>query len=75
MSKRQALQRLQDLEVASTSSSSAQSELREAVEAFKTKAETYRIRLEELEIDKVKLERSEAVCTSTLIMCYGVSKD
>ena len=66
---------LQDLEVASTSSSSAQSELREAVEAFKTKAETYRIRLEELEIDKVKLERSEAVCTSNLILYRGLDND
>jgi myosin heavy chain 9/10/11/14 len=47
--------------VTSTSSSSMHSELREAVEAFKTKAETYRIRLEETEIDKVKLARTEAM--------------
>ena len=72
VSKRQALQRLQDLEVASTSSSSAQSELREAVEAFKTKAETYRIRLE---IGKVKIERLETVSTSILIIYNNMKTD
>ena len=40
-----------------------QSELREAAEAFKAKAESYRIRLEETEIDKAKLARAESLRT------------
>ncbi|KAI9457605.1 myosin II heavy chain [Lactarius psammicola] len=58
--RRQVLARLSELQVSSISSSAAQSELREAVEAFRVKADTYRAKLEAAEIEKVKVSRAEA---------------
>ncbi|TFY78541.1 hypothetical protein EWM64_g5472 [Hericium alpestre] len=58
--RRQAQARLQELEVTTTTSSTVQSELQEAVNSFKAKADSYRSRLEAVEIEKVKISRQEA---------------
>jgi len=52
---------LSELQVSLASSSAAQSELREAVEAFRVKSESYRAKLEAAEIEKVKVSRAEAL--------------
>jgi myosin protein heavy chain len=52
---------LSELQVSLASSAAAQSELREAVEAFRVKSESYRAKLEAAEIEKVKISRSEAL--------------
>jgi myosin protein heavy chain len=53
---------LSELQVSLASSSAAQSELREAMEAFRAKSESYRAKLEATEIEKAKISRAEAVC-------------
>ncbi|KAI9438540.1 myosin II heavy chain [Lactarius indigo] len=58
--RRQVLEHLSELQVSSISSSAAESELREAVEAFRAKADGYRAKLEAAEIEKVKVSRAEA---------------
>ena len=63
--RRQVQARLSDLQVSSTA---AQSELREAVEAFRSKADMYRAKLEAAEIDKVKASRVEAQSGSTIFL-------
>lgn len=60
--RRQVLAHLSDLQVSSISSTAAQSELREAVDAFRAKAEMYRAKLEAAEIEKVKASRVDAQC-------------
>lgn len=60
--RREVLAHLSDLQVSSISSTAAQSELREAVEAFRAKADMYRAKLEAAEIEKVKASRVEAQC-------------
>ena len=60
--RRQVLAHLSDLQVSSISSTAAQSELREAVEAFRAKADMYRAKLEAAEIEKVKASRVDAQC-------------
>jgi myosin protein heavy chain len=52
---------LSELQVSLASSSAGQSELREAVEAFRVKSESYRAKLEAAEIEKVKVSRAEAL--------------
>jgi len=52
---------LSELQISLASSSAAQSELREAVEAFRAKSESYRAKLEAAEIEKVKISRAEAL--------------
>jgi len=59
--RRQVQAHLSELQVSLASSSAAQSELREAVEAFRAKSESYRTRLEAAEIEKVKISRAEAL--------------
>ena len=63
--RRQALARLSDLQVSSTA---AQSELREAAEAFRTKADMYRAKLEAAEVEKVKASRVEAQSGSPIFL-------
>lgn len=60
--RRQALARLGELQGSLVSSAAAQSELREAAEGFRVKADTYRAKLEAAEIEKVKVSRAEAQC-------------
>jgi myosin protein heavy chain len=57
---------LSDLQVSSISATAAQSELREAVEAFRTKADMYRAKLEAAEIEKAKTSRVETQCESPI---------
>jgi hypothetical protein len=52
---------LSELQVSLASSSAAQSELREAVEAFRVKSDSYRAKLEAAEIEKAKVSRAEAL--------------
>jgi phosphate uptake regulator len=59
--RRQVQAHLSELQVSLASSSAAQSELREAMEAFRMKAESYRVKLEAAEIEKVKISRAEAL--------------
>jgi myosin protein heavy chain len=66
--RRQVLAHLSDLQVSSISSTAAQSELREAVEAFRAKADMYRAKLEAAEIEKVKTSRVEAQCESPIFL-------
>jgi myosin protein heavy chain len=54
---------LSELQVSLASSSAAQSELREAVDAFRAKSESYRAKLQAAEIEKVKISRAEALRT------------
>lgn len=70
--RRQVLAHLSELQVSSISSSAAQSELREAMEAFRVKADTYRAKLEAAEIEKVKVSRTEAQCGSPIFL-YKIS--
>ncbi|KAH9026853.1 myosin II heavy chain [Lactarius pseudohatsudake] len=58
--RREVLAHLSELQVSSISSSAAESELREAVEAFRTKADAYRAKLKAAEIEKLKISRAEA---------------
>ena len=60
--RRQAQARLSELQVSLATSSAAQAELREAVDAFRAKSESYRAKLEAAEIEKVKISRAEALC-------------
>ena len=60
--RRQLQARLSEEQVSSISSSAAQSELHEAMEAFRVKAEMYRAKLEAAEIEKVKATRAEVQC-------------
>jgi myosin heavy chain 9/10/11/14 len=53
---------LSELQVSLASSTAAQSELREAVDAFRVKSESYRAKLEAAEIERVKVSRAEALC-------------
>lgn len=59
--RRQVQAHLSELQVSLASSSAAQSELREAVEAFRSKSESYRAKLQAAEIEKVKISRAEAL--------------
>jgi myosin heavy chain 9/10/11/14 len=61
--RRQVQAHLSELQVSLASSSAAQSELREAVEAFRVKSDSYRAKLEAAEMEKVKISRSETLCT------------
>lgn len=58
--RRQLQARLQELEITSSTSSTIHSELKEAVETYKTKTDSYLQRLEEAEIAKAKALRAEA---------------
>ncbi|KAH9027289.1 myosin II heavy chain [Lactarius hengduanensis] len=58
--RREVLAHLSELQVSSISSSAAESELREAVEAFRAKADAYRAKLKAAEIEKLKISRAEA---------------
>ncbi|KAF8514982.1 nonmuscle myosin heavy chain b [Gautieria morchelliformis] len=64
--KRQLQLQLQELEVAGATSSTIRAELQEAVETYKSKAESYLGRLEAAEIAKVKSARSEAFARRSL---------
>ncbi|KIJ56408.1 hypothetical protein M422DRAFT_150276 [Sphaerobolus stellatus SS14] len=64
--RRKLQQELQELEVSSAASSTIQNELREAVETYKSKAESYLGRLEAAEVARVKSARSEAFARRTL---------
>ena len=61
--RRQVQAHLSELQVSLASSSAAQSELREAVDAFRAKSESYRAKLQAAEIEKVKISRAEALRT------------
>jgi myosin protein heavy chain len=63
--RRQVQAHLSELQVSLASSSAAQSELREAIEAFRVKSESYRAKLQAAEIEKAKISRAEALRTST----------
>ncbi|KAH9992006.1 nonmuscle myosin heavy chain b [Russula compacta] len=64
--RRQVQAHLSELQVSLASSSAAQSELREAVEAFRAKSESYRAKLEAAEIEKVKVSRAEALLQQSI---------
>lgn len=66
--RRQVQAHLSELQVSLASSSAAQSELREAVEAFRAKSESYRAKLEAAEIEKVKISRSETLRTLPFVL-------
>ena len=59
--RRQVQAHLSELQVSLASSSAAQLELREAMEAFRVKSESYRAKLEAAEIEKAKISRAEAL--------------
>lgn len=58
--RRQLQARLQELEITSSTSSTIHSELKEAIETYKAKTDSYLQRLEEAEIAKAKAVRAEA---------------
>ncbi|KAI0319703.1 nonmuscle myosin heavy chain b [Amylostereum chailletii] len=66
LGKRRALERLQELEVSSSANASAESQLREALDAYKSKSDAYRVSLENTEVEKLQLQRSEGRLQRTL---------
>ncbi|KAG8951087.1 hypothetical protein FRC04_006746 [Tulasnella sp. 424] len=65
-SKRKLQAQFQELEMATSASSTIQDELKEAVESYKAKADTYLGRLEAAEIAKAKAVRSETMIRQAL---------
>jgi len=64
--RRQVQAHLSELQVSLASSSAAQLELREAMEAFRVKSESYRAKLEAAEIEKAKISRAEALLRQSM---------